>query len=121
MSRYTDIKAVVFGDDGLLVTATKLLGQKKDSDGSMVVTSKPVKALGWVSATTNHYGPECYVTEDEAFSVPLLEAHEGLTDNEKTAHRQGRIGHLREGSVPRRMTEQEVQEYLIRLLDEANP
>lgn len=86
--RITSIEDV--GEDVLRTTGIVTLFDAEGNAAQQI----PVTATGWVSATTNHFGEECY-------------------------QQRGGERHRKDTAKPRLMTEVEVGHYCYRLLREA--
>ena len=86
------------GHDVLLVTA--LVGDSEE----------PIEALGWVSATTNHYGPETYLPPGVAGTV--------VVDGQEVVVAAADKGHRYPDAQPREMTLEEKRAYCRRLVED---
>lgn len=76
------------------------------------------RTAGWLSAITNHFDPEAYLSED-LVQEEEFEAEDG--SKFKRRHVIAAAGHLHPEAKPREMTEAEVAAYCLRLLREQNP
>ena len=111
----TDV--VDLGDDVLEARGTypgRDVFVEQDDTGADILVERdvliPVAARGWVSATTNHYDPDAYYTDD-------LIAPDPNSDNPNATVYVHRAGDRKPDAKPRQLSKDEIRAYALGLLE----